>query len=288
MLSDVVDLLVCPHCAASLLLRDRVVRCIHGHTFDVARHGYLNLLPGDARAGTADNVDMVAARATVLDGPLALLVRHVANCVDAAPLPRDGCVLDLGAGTGRYLAAGLDLLPDRHGLALDLSKHAARRAARAHPRLGAVVCDAWRRLPVRDGVVALALSVFAPRNAAELARVLAPDGALLVVTPTARHLHQLVAALGLLTVDARKDERLERSLAGDFVLADSHTYSQDAVMNASDIAVVVAMGPSAHHVAADDLTDRVAALRAPLPVTVDVNVSHYQRVAPGEGCPGSC
>src|SRR5688572_30940209 len=41
-----------------------------------------------------------------------------------------GCILDLGAGTGWYLARVLDRLPGRIGLALDLSKHALRRAAR--------------------------------------------------------------------------------------------------------------------------------------------------------------
>ena len=65
----------------------------------------------------------------------------------------DGCVLDLGAGTGWYLARVLDRLPGRSGLALDLSRHALRRAARAHARIGAVAADAWGPLPVRDAAV---------------------------------------------------------------------------------------------------------------------------------------
>src|SRR5688572_20694208 len=120
-----------------------------------------------------------------------------------------GCILDLGAGTGWYLARVLERLPGRQGLALDLSKHALRRAARAHPRIGAVACDAWAPLPLRDGVAALVLSVFAPRDGAEIARVLRPGGALVVVTPTDRHLEPLVSKLGLLTVDERKEERID-------------------------------------------------------------------------------
>ncbi|CAN5881097.1 methyltransferase domain-containing protein [soil metagenome] len=276
MIADVVDLLECPHCHLGLTLFDRAARCANGHTFDVARHGYLNLLPGDAHTGTADTAPMVVARDVVLEGPFAPLVGHVADSVGLMALPEDGCVLDLGAGTGRYLAAVLDTLPDRHGLALDLSKHAARRAARAHPRLGAVVCDAWGRLPVREGVAALALSIFAPRNAAELARVLAPDGALLVVTPTPRHLSPLVRELGLLTVDARKDQRLERSLAGWFTLADRHRCAYGRTMDAEDIAAVVTMGPSTRHIEPGVLAERIAALAAPLPVTVGVVVSRYR------------
>ena len=68
------------------------------------------------------------------------------------------------------------------GLAVDVSKPALRRAAQAHPRAAAIRADLWRRLPVSDGVAALILNVFAPRNGPEYHRVLRPDGLLLVVT----------------------------------------------------------------------------------------------------------
>ncbi|MBW3603913.1 MAG: methyltransferase domain-containing protein [Actinobacteria bacterium] len=278
MIGDVVELLACPHCRGELELRDGVVTCAEGHAYDVARHGYVNLLPGGGGSGTADTAAMVAARSEALatTGPLAPLVRHVADHAAAVTPPVDGCVLDLGAGTGAHLARVLDALPNRRGLALDLSKHAARRAARAHVRLGAVVCDAWARLPVRDGVAALALSVFAPRNAAELARVLAPQGELLVVTPTHRHLSRLVAALGLVRVDARKDERLAHALAGHFVRIDDHTHGYDVPMDDDDIAAVVTMGPSAHHLGREALARRIAALDGPQTVSVDVRLSRYR------------
>jgi 23S rRNA (guanine745-N1)-methyltransferase len=67
-------------------------------------------------------------------------------------------------------------------VAVDASKYAARRAARAHPRLGAVVDDTWREVPVRSRAIALAACIFAPRNGPEIARVLAPGGELVVVT----------------------------------------------------------------------------------------------------------
>src|SRR5205823_9615897 len=122
-----------------------------------------------------------------------------------------GLVVDLGAGTGHHTATVLDALPGRLGLALDSSTYALRRAARAHPRLGAVACDGWRRLPVRDGAAGLVLDVFAPRNGAEFRRILAPGGALLVVTPEPAHLHELVDTLGLLAVDPDKDRRLDHA-----------------------------------------------------------------------------
>jgi 23S rRNA (guanine745-N1)-methyltransferase len=229
MIDDALDLLACPHCAGALSRRGGSVTCMNRHTFDVARSGYLSLLPGDANLGSADTAEMVAAREAFLGAghfePLAEALadeaeralggraeRRVGGRAARAPGDRaerplgtaaerpgllPGCIIDLGAGTGSYLARLLDRLPGRIGLALDLSKHALRRAARAHPRIAAVACDAWRPLPVRDSVAGLVLSVFAPRNGPEIARVLRPGGALLVVTPTERHLAELVEQLGL-------------------------------------------------------------------------------------------
>jgi 23S rRNA (guanine745-N1)-methyltransferase len=65
-LSNVVDHLVCPICTTRLELAGRSVRCARQHSFDVARQGYVNLLPGGARTGTADTAAMVEARASFL------------------------------------------------------------------------------------------------------------------------------------------------------------------------------------------------------------------------------
>ena len=97
-------------------------------------------------------------------------------------------------------------------MAIDASAYAARRAARAHPRAAAVVADAWRRLPLLDDSVAVALVVFAPRAGAEIARVLAPGGTVVAVATARHHLAELAAPLGLLTVDPRKEERLRDAL----------------------------------------------------------------------------
>jgi 23S rRNA (guanine745-N1)-methyltransferase len=237
------------------------VTCPNGHTFDVARHGYLSLLPGDAHQGTADTAAMVAAREAFLGAghfdPLAAAVADEADRAADGP----GCILDLGAGTGWYLAHVLERLPGRHGLALDLSKHALRRAARAHPRIGAVACDAWGPLPVRDGVAALVLSVFAPRNATEIARVLTAGGALIVVTPRSGHL----AGLGVLSVDPRKEERLAAQLGPPRHRTDLDWPLQ---LTETDATNAVAMGPSARH--------ETTKPPAPIETTASVTISVYR------------
>jgi 23S rRNA (guanine745-N1)-methyltransferase len=278
MLRDVLGFLVCPHCGAGLAMADRAVRCRTGHSYDVARQGYVNLLPGGARTATADTAAMVAAREAFFAAEhFAPLVHAVADeARRVAPADTSGCVIDVGAGPGRYLSAVLEHLPGRVGLALDLSKHALRRAARSHPRIGAAVCDVWQQLPVRAEAAALVLDVFAPRNGAEILRVLQHGGALLTVTPTADHLRELVSGLDLLTVDEDKPDRLRRQLSPHLTRVRETAVTFTMTLASSDIHALVAMGPSAWHVDRAHVDRRVRALSEPVAVTAAVTLGEYR------------
>ncbi|WP_030329038.1 putative RNA methyltransferase [Micromonospora parva] len=194
-----------------------------------------------------------------------------ASDVDAYPL-----VVDAGAGTGRYLGAVLAALPDAVGLALDVSKPALRRAARAHPRAAAALADTWQRLPLADASTAVLLNVFAPRNGAEFHRVLDPAGTLLVVTPDTDHLAELVDALDLLRVDPDKADRVTGSLGGHFTPAGSAVHRAQLTLTRPEAASLVGMGPSAWHTDPDALAARLAALPEPVRVTVAVRVDAYR------------
>lgn len=278
MLPDAVPYLACPLCGEDFALAAGALRCPAGHSFDVARQGYANLLAGSARPGTADSEEMVAARAAFFAaGHYDVIAAAVADAAQRVLLDAPaGCVADIGAGTGFYLAEVLGRAPDRVGVALDISKRAARRAARAHPHIAAVVGDVWVRLPLRTGSAALVLDVFAPRNAAEFRRVLADDGALLVVTPGPQHLRELVEDLGLISVQADKDERLAEKLGADFALLESAPVSATMRLTHADVLSLAAMGPSARHIAPADLAARVAALPDPVEVTASVTVSVWR------------
>lgn len=279
MLPAAIAHLACPHCGDGLADADGSLRCPAGHTFDVARQGYVSLLRGDADTSTGDTADMVAARETFLGrGHLDGLGDRIATC--AADLMADdgghGCVLDVGAGTGRHTATLLDRLPGRVGLALDLSEYAMRRAARAHPRLAAVRCDVWRPLPVREGTAAVVLNVFAPRDGAGIRRVVDPGGGLLVVVPTPRHLAEIVGPLDLLTVDERKDERLAAALEPHFERVGSERHEETLGLEHRDVEAVVRMGPSAPHVQDAELRRGFGRLPDPVSVTVSVVLVAYR------------
>jgi 23S rRNA (guanine745-N1)-methyltransferase len=292
-LSDVLPYLVCPLCGADLKPGDGFVRCADGHSFDVARQGYVNLLPGGAQTGTADTPAMVEARAAFLaEGHFGSLAGLLAECTTACT-GDSGFVLDAGAGTGYYLAAVLDGIPPSTtsaaptgttrssapaGAAFDISKFAARRAARAHPRIGAVVWDLWRDLPVRSGTARAVLNVFAPRNAPEYRRILRRDGALILVTPTPRHLRELIRPLGLLSVDEEKARRVDEVLGEHFGPATRQDHEIDLCLPRRAVQTLACMGPSAWHLTPAEVHERLTGLAGtdPIPVTASFTVTVYR------------
>jgi 23S rRNA (guanine745-N1)-methyltransferase len=276
-LEEVVELLACPVCGAGFALTGPALRCASGHSFDVARQGYVNLMPGTARPGTADTAEMVADRAAFLGAghyePLASAVSDLA----AKAAGQRPVVLDAGAGTGYYLASVLERLgTGAVGLALDVSVRALRRAARAGPGIGAVAWDTWQPFPVRSGTVSVVLNIFAPRNGPEFRRVLHPGGTLLVVTPAPGHLAELATAAGLISVDEHKDERLAATLGPYFTATDRRDLPVPLRLTHADAARLAAMGPSAWHTTPAGTRARLAPLPEPLPVTAAFTLTTYR------------
>jgi 23S rRNA (guanine745-N1)-methyltransferase len=234
------DLLACPVCREDLTLDDHRLACSGGHSFDVARSGYVNLANAPEPA-SADTPDMLRARMRVLAGDLfAPLTGALAGLTATRSV-----ILDVGAGTGHHLAGCLRA--GGVGLAVDVSRSAARLAARAHPRIASVAADVWRGLPVRSGVIDAVLCVFAPRNLAEFRRVLRPDGRLIVVTPGERHLAGLRDAFGLLGIEPGKRQRLFAAATGLLSPAESLTVAHRRDCSAAEVSDLVAMGPNAFH-----------------------------------------
>ena len=274
-------LLACPVCGGALIRDGAALACPAGHRHDVARQGYVNLLTGRGAHGlTPDSTAMVLARERVqgagLYAPIAeALAAAAADAAEDAQAPGGG-LLDVGGGTGYYAAQVLDARPDLVGASLDLSVSAAKRAARAHPRLASLVADAWAGLPAPDGVLSLVTCVFAPRPAEEIARVLAPGGTLIVVTPRPGHLAGLTTAVGdVLSVDERKDDRLAARLAA-FEPVGEHLVTAAIEVGPDLAADVVLMGPSAHHVDAADVRELLRTRNAH-PVEIDVRVGVYRK-----------
>ncbi len=272
--TDALDALGCPHCGSGLTQGDGLFECPNAHVFDIARQGYVALLGARARTDTGDSADMVAARVQFLG---AGHYAAIAAAAAASVAGQGGPILEIGAGTGYYLAAALDRT-GASGIALDSSKYAARRAATDH-RAISVVADAWSALPIRDSSVGSVLSVFAPRNPDEIVRVLRPGGGFVGVTPHAHHLHELRERLTMLTVDEGKASRLADAFIGRLDLLDERSVEFAMELRPDDVAALVRMGPSARHLTPAQLADQIAALPAQLTVTAAVTVSSFQLVS---------
>lgn len=235
-------LLACPHCGDELGLQPTVARCERGHSFDVARQGYLNLLAGGQPAN-ADTPAMLAARGRVLtSGAFDPLLNLIAQQAPGAHR-----VLEVGSGTAHYLRRCLGDDPDARGIALDVSVAAAKLVARADPRIAAVVADVWAGLPVLDHTLDAVLCVFAPRNLTEFARVLRPGGRLLVLTPNPGHLAALRERQGLLGIEPDKQQRLLAAAAEFFDLRGTSRLRVPVEFSVGLATDVIAMGPNAFH-----------------------------------------
>lgn len=269
-LQAVTPMLACPVCSASMTLDDARLVCEAGHSFDLAKQGHVNLL-GRAAPANADTVEMVAARDRFLGAG------HYDPIADelAARLRRSHRIVDAGGGSGFYLSRVLDAAPGAVGLLTDVSVAAARRAARAHPRIGAVVADTWAGLPVRDGATDAVMCVFAPRNADEFARVLRRGGLLAVVTPNPGHLAEARESLGLLGLEHDKLAKVQRTFSGSFEPVARIAITRLLDLDAGALADLVAMGPNAFHGrrSASDLPERTR-------VSLDVTLSLFRRPVP--------
>jgi len=256
-------LLSCPHCQGGFEVVTGSLRCPNGHSFDIARQGYANLL-GEAEPANADTAKMLAARARVhAAGVFNPVTAVIASLAQGRPR-----VLEAGAGTGHYLAGALGDDPAAVGVAVDVSKAAAKHCVSTDPRIAAVVADVWRPLPIGDHCLDDVLAVFAPRNLPEFARVLRSDGRFIAVTPRPGHLVGLRDAYGLLDIPTGKAEQLAAGAAEFFDLVDTRLLKYRVEVDEALATDLIAMGPNAFHQVPATVTASV--------ISVDVTIQSFR------------
>ena len=173
------------------LRRDNArVVCSRGHSFDIARSGYINLLqPQDRRSkNPGDTIAAVRARRRLHDlSVTAPLYGVMAEMLE--PSATD-VVLDAGCGEGFYLGT----LVSETGCAghgVDISIPAIDAAARRYPDCQWIVANADRFLPYRDASFSILLSITGRTNPDEFRRTLRDNGRLLVAIPSPEDLVEL-------------------------------------------------------------------------------------------------
>lgn len=184
----------CPLCHSLLTVSSKQYRCQQNHSFDIAKEGYVNLLPVQQKNSKApgDNKAMIQARRDFLHAgwyqPLADAVLKILQPLGLQQL------LDLGCGEGYYSGQIQQALPDCQLYGIDISKNAVRLAAKANKQIQFSVASAYK-LPFVDNAFAGIVRIYAPSAADELSRVLKPGGYLLTVTPGPEHLFEVKQAV---------------------------------------------------------------------------------------------
>jgi len=266
------EVLVCPHCGEALAHVDRSLRCRNGHDFNVSRQGYVAFTSGGGPHHQGDTPPMVAARDAFLRAG------HYEPIVDAivADVQGHGWSVELAGGTGYYLAGVLDRFPGLDGISIDVSKNAARTAARTHPRLASITGDVRAKLPIADGSIDVVLSVFGPRRGDEVARILAPGGRAIVVTPGPAHLRELRERFALLGIADDKQARLDAAMR-PLSLGSRSALEYTVELSAPDVADAILMGPNAFHREVAEIESLASELVSPFRTTVAVTVSRFDR-----------
>ncbi len=190
----------CPLCARPLEREGSALRCPEGHSFDLAREGYVHLLPPNQKHSVlpGDGREMVLARREFLSkGYYKSLLNTICN--QFLTLPGDApAILDAGCGEGYYTAGVYDALraagkrPCMAGT--DISKLALRSAGKRRREIAFAVASSYR-LPLADGSVDGLLNCFSPLALEEFWRVLKPGGRFVYVVPGPRHLWEMKGIL---------------------------------------------------------------------------------------------
>lgn len=179
---------LCPVCRSKLFALPSQMRCLKGHSFDIAKRGYVNLLLDNAHNKRhGDDKLMVDSRTKFLNkGYYEPLRKAVCEVIGI------GCkVLDSGCGEGYYTEA---IAMNNNVCGIDISKYALKVAAKRCkdvPFAVASISD----IPLQNASRDVIVNVFAPDSPEEFSRVLCDKGRLITVQPMERHLFGLKSAI---------------------------------------------------------------------------------------------
>ena len=180
----------CPICQEALDLVQQSLACPNRHSFDLSKFGYVNLAPQVKASKDYDKENFQNRQLVLENGFYDHILNALSECL--SPLAHPVNILDIGCGEGYYSRSLQERHPDHSFYAFDLSKESIQLAAKSDQewKVKWFVGD-LARLPLLDQSMDLLLDIFSPANYQEFKRVLAPDGRLIKVIPTATHLQEI-------------------------------------------------------------------------------------------------
>lgn len=248
--------LICPLCQSPFRLEGKTLHCTSNHAFDIAREGYVNLLPGSTKQAKfmGDSKAMLQARRRFFAGghyaPLAaeIAAQALAELAGDKTAVSPPIIVDAGCGEGYYLNEVAQAVgPTATFFGTDLAKEAARLAAKRYKSLQFVVADSKQGLPFATSSVELLLNIFAPRNPQAFARLLGKNGRLLIIIPTPEHLASLRQTFNLLSIEQDKENYLMQQFTSWFQLEQQKEIAFPLRLSQDVVHDLILMSPNARH-----------------------------------------
>lgn len=266
----------CPLCSAPLLQDNdaKGYSCSQRHHFDVAKEGYLHLLPVQHKHSKlpGDSKAMLQARRQFLQaGYYQPLVMALVALIKQHAVTSQACsLLDLGCGEGFYARQLAQQCADIQIYGVDIAKLAVAMAAKQQPHAQFAVASN-QRLPYVPHSFDWVLRVFAPSNVNEIQRVLKPQGFLLTVTPGPRHLWQLKAFV----YDDVHTHPLSTTLPEPLTILAQQQCCFTIMPGPQDREALLQMTPFAWHARPDTQQRLLAAAEMPIEADFIITLARY-------------
>lgn len=230
-------MLICPNCRHPLKKEGKTYRCDIGHSFDIARSGYTNLLVHTQKK-TGDNESMVKARDEFFKkDPYRCLKETIISLIKKY---QPEVIVDVGCGEGYYTNAIAEAF-EGQVYGFDMSKHALKKAGRDSKRVAYFAANLFY-LPLEDRSADLVYSIFAPIAMDENARVLKSGGIFIKAGPGPRHLYGIKE----IVYDKPYLNPLKTVEHPDFILLDELTVKDVIRLEGDDIRNLFEMTPYTH------------------------------------------
>jgi 23S rRNA (guanine745-N1)-methyltransferase len=260
------SILICPVCDTILRRIEKRYECINRHSYDVAREGYVNLLLANQKASKlpGDSREMLQARRRFLEGSHyhilsdtlnQLIEQQIQQAQSVSPKPIT--ILEAGCGEGYYLGELQQFLTSTQSAlsvdywGLDIAKDAVRMAAQRYQRINFLVASTRRKIPIVDHCIDLLLTIFAPRNPAEYQRMMATNGAVIIVIPGTNHLRQLRTMLMMSEREASKQDEVIADFQDGFRLEQIEMCTDTIKLDNETLLDLVRMTPNYWHITPD-------------------------------------
>lgn len=185
---------ICPICGNQLSKIEKSFVCENNHSFDIARQGYVNLLPVGQKHSLhpGDDKEMLKARRSFLNSGLyEPIAKSVTDKIKTLTLDNPAPVIvDVGCGEGYYTRKIADNVSGSACVGADISKDASKMACSRGKDIDYCVATA-SHLPFESKSADIITAMFSLVCEDEFARVLRNGGYIVEVTAGTEHLIEL-------------------------------------------------------------------------------------------------